>query len=209
VQPNEPYEQAVKSFARAIMEDERAVSALEQLLAEIAPRWWRATLGQLVLKLTSPGVPDTYQGDELEFRALVDPDNRRPVDWRLRRERLDFLLGGGRPGDTLGDHKLWITARLLGLRARSPELFTGGYSPLPAGPAACAFTRGAPGGPGLLVAVALPRAGEEADPTVHDLPSGAGSWRDVLTGEERSFQESLPLSRLLDAHIGVGVHERV
>ena len=56
----------------------------------------RIALGQLALKLTSPGVPDFYQGDELELLAMVDPDNRRPVDWDLRQARLAHLLGGGR-----------------------------------------------------------------------------------------------------------------
>ena len=54
-------------------------------------------LGQLALKLTAPGVPDIYQGDELRYRALVDPDNRRPVDWRWRQAMLRRLMGGAPP----------------------------------------------------------------------------------------------------------------
>ncbi|MDE3133046.1 MAG: malto-oligosyltrehalose synthase [Acidobacteriota bacterium] len=200
---NEAYERAVTDFARLLAADERFVSELEGFLEELAPRALRTTLGQLALKLTAPGIPDTYQGDELEFRALVDPDNRRPVDWELRRERLDHLLGGGRPGDSLGDHKLWMTARLLSLRARCPELFAGAYTPLAAGTAACVFLRGAE----LLVAVALPRAGASPDPTVRGLP--AGRWREALTGAERSLDQSLPLSRLIDPVTGVGVYERL
>ncbi len=203
VEQNEPYERAVKQFARALMDDDRFKADFEAFLAGITPRAARATLGQLVLKLTCPGVPDTYQGDELELRALVDPDNRRPVDWELRRERLDYLLGGGRPGDNLGDHKLWITARLLGLRAHRPDVFTGAYTPLASGPAACAFMRGDQ----LLVTVSLPRAGEDADPTVRGLPSGR--WRDVLSGDEGSFDGSRQLSRLVDSETGVGVYERI
>jgi (1->4)-alpha-D-glucan 1-alpha-D-glucosylmutase len=203
VEQNEPYERAVTEFARALMDDEQFKADVEGFLADIAQPALRATLGQLVLKLTCPGVPDTYQGDELEFRALVDPDNRRPVDWDLRRERLDYLLGGGRPGDNLGDHKLWITARLLGLRARRPDVFTGAYTPLASGPAACAFMRGDQ----LLVAVSLPRAGEESDPIVRGLPSGR--WRDLLSGDEGSFEGSLTVSLLVDAETGVGVYERI
>ncbi|MGH2862219.1 MAG: malto-oligosyltrehalose synthase, partial [Solirubrobacteraceae bacterium] len=203
VAQNEPYEQAVKRFARALAADVGFRTELEAFLEEIAPRSWRSVLGQLALKLTAPGVPDTYQGDELEFRTLVDPDNRRPVDWQLRRERLDFLLGGGRPGDGLGDHKLWMTARLLGLRARRPDIFAGAYAPLAAGAAACVFMRGGE----LLVAVALPRAGEHGDPVVSGLP--AGDWRELLTGEQLSIDGSPPLSRLIDAETGVGVYERL
>jgi (1->4)-alpha-D-glucan 1-alpha-D-glucosylmutase len=203
VQQNTLYEQAVKRFARELAADDDFRAQLDAFLVELEPRALRATLGQLVLKLTAPGVPDTYQGDELEFRALVDPDNRRPVDWQLRRERLDFLLGGGRPGDGLGDHKLWITARLLGLRARSPEIFADDYRPIAAGPAACVFTRGER----LLVAVALPRAGTEHEPTLAGVPGG--SWRELLSGEELTIDGSIAPSRLIDARLGLGVYERV
>ncbi len=134
IEQDEDYEQAVKRFARALMSDERFAAEFGPFVAEVARRGARSTLSQLTLRLTAPGVPDTYQGDELEFRALVDPDNRGPVDWELRRERLDYLLGGGRPGDDLGDRKLWVTARLLGLRARRAQAFaTGGYEPLASG----------------------------------------------------------------------------
>ncbi|MDE3129849.1 MAG: malto-oligosyltrehalose synthase, partial [Acidobacteriota bacterium] len=203
VAPDAQYEQAVRDYARALTGDGRFVTELERFLAGLAPLAARATLGQLTLKLTSPGVPDTYQGDELELRALVDPDNRRPVDWQLRRERLAHLLGGGAPGAGLGDRKLWLTARLLGLRARRPEIFAAAYAPLRAGPAACVFMRGGV----LLVAVALPRAGANPDPTVDGLPGGR--WREALTGAERSFDQCLPLSRLIDPVTGVGVYERL
>jgi (1->4)-alpha-D-glucan 1-alpha-D-glucosylmutase len=202
-EPNEPYERAVKRFALQLIGDEGFRTELESFLREIAPRALRTTLGQLALKLTAPGVPDTYQGDELEFRALVDPDNRRPVDWQLRQERLSYLLGGGLPGDSFGDFKLWMTARLLGARARRPEVFEGTYEPLVAGPAACVFVRGG----GLLVAVTLPRTGEDPDPTVHGV--SPGRWHGLLTGEELSIDGGLPLSRLIDAETGVGVYERI
>jgi (1->4)-alpha-D-glucan 1-alpha-D-glucosylmutase len=204
VEQNEPYEQAVLDFAHALAADAQFRAELDGFLEEIEAHALRTTLGQLALKLTAPGVPDTYQGDELEFRTLVDPDNRRPVDWQLRRERLDHLLGGGQPGDGLGDRKLWLTARLLGLRARRPEIFSGDYRALAAGTAACVFVRGGE----LLVAVALPRAGGDADPVVHGLrPSER--WRDVLSGEERSIEDSPRLSELIDAETGVGIYERV
>ena len=202
VQQNEPYEWAVLDFAHALAADAEFRTEFDGFLEEIEAHTLRTTLGQLALKLTVPGVPDTYQGDELEFLALVDPDNRRPVDWQLRRERLDHLLGGGQPGDALGDRKLWLTARLLGLRTRRPEIFSGEYRALAAGPAACVFTRGGD----LLVAMALPRVGEEADPVVHGLrPSER--WRNVLSGDERRIEGSPRLSELIDAETGVGIYE--
>jgi (1->4)-alpha-D-glucan 1-alpha-D-glucosylmutase len=206
VERNEPYERAVLGFARALAGDEQFRTELEGFLDEIEARTLRTTLGQLALKLTAPGVPDTYQGDELEFRTLVDPDNRRPVDWQLRRERLDHLLGGGQPGAELGDRKLWMTARLLGVRVRLPEIFTGpdttgSYTPLEAGPTVCAFLRGEQ----LLTVVALPRADEGTDPVVAGIPPGR--WRQVLSGEERSIEGNPRLSELVDAETGVGIYE--
>ena len=81
----------------------------------------RASLGQLVLKLTAPGIPDMYEGDELAFRALVDPDNRRPVDFDWRQAMLRRLMGGAAPDAET--RKLFVTMRLLGLRTRRPEPF--------------------------------------------------------------------------------------
>jgi (1->4)-alpha-D-glucan 1-alpha-D-glucosylmutase len=118
----------------------------------------------LVLKLTCPGVPDLYQGDEAEAVALVDPDNRRPVDW----PRLARLLEEA----PLGEPKLWLTSRLLRLRRERPEAFAGGYMPVAAAPDVCAFMRG----PDVLVVVPL---APESSPDV----AVAGEWRDVL--EER------------------------
>ncbi len=204
VAQNTDYEQAVKRYARALITDEAFLAEFGPFVAEVAGRAARATLGQLALKLTSPGVPDTYQGDELEFRALVDPDNRRPVDWELRRERLAHLLGGGHPGDGLGDRKLWMTARLLGLRARRPEAFVGGaYEPLDAGRGACAFVRGGD----VLTVMALPRADVVSEPVVSGLPGGR--WREVLSGEERSFDGRTNVSRLTDLAMGSAVYERL
>ena len=204
VEPDAPYEAAVKRYARELAADPGFRAAFDAFLAEIAPLALRATLGQLALKLTCPGVPDTYQGDEHELLALVDPDNRRPVDFALRRERLARLLSGALPAATLGDRKLWLTANLLGLRKRRPGIFSGRYEPLEAGAGGCVFLRGECE---LLVAVSLPRAAADDDPLVRALP--AGHWRDVLSGEERSFGAALPLSRLVDAESGLAVYERL
>ena len=94
---------------------------------------WNA-LARLLVHATSPGVPDTYQGDEMWFFALVDPDNRRPVDYG-RREQLLSAVGG--PGTMRGLHpsderlKLGMVQRLLNIRRDHAALFTGGrYTPL-------------------------------------------------------------------------------
>ena len=158
----------------------------------------RAALGQLVLKLTVPGVPDIYQGDELPFRALVDPDNRRPVDFDYRQAMLRRLMGGSPP--VTETRKMFVTLRLLGLRARRPAPFAGDYVPLQAGAGACAFLRGGD----VLVVVAV--RGTPFEGSLAGLPGG--SWRDVLRGEERLFDSRESVARVVGEH-GVAVFERL
>ena len=157
-----------------------------------------ASLAQLALKLTVPGVPDIYQGGELWDFSLVDPDNRRPVDWSERRRLLDKLSDASLA--ELAEHwqdgreKLFVTARLLGLRRARPALFAeGDYQPLEIGEGrnsdrVCAFSR-RHGDEVLAVAVprltfGLFRDGGPADfgATEIALPS-VQVWRDVFTGE--------------------------
>ena len=94
VDQNHEWEQAVKQFCRSLYACRPFLDDFEPFVARVAAAGDRAALGQLVLKLTSPGVPDTYQGDELPYLALVDPDNRRPVDWDYRQAMLRRLMGG-------------------------------------------------------------------------------------------------------------------
>jgi len=154
-------------------------------VAEVAPVGDRISLAMLTLKLTTPGIPDIYQGDELAFRALVDPDNRRPVDWKWRRAMLSRLQGGSPPDAQT--RKLWLTMRLLQLRIRRPQAFAGAYQPLEAGEHAVAFTRGGE----VLVAVAT--RPERPDGELHggELHGGEGRWRDVLRGERRLLAPSV------------------
>ncbi|MFH7593969.1 malto-oligosyltrehalose synthase [Streptomyces racemochromogenes] len=135
-------------------------------------------LGMALLHLTMPGVPEVYQGSEYEYRALVDPDNRRPA--AFPREALAALDAGTAPA-ALGEEKLALTAALLRLRRTRPALFRG-YAPLTArGPASdhcLAYAR-----PGGLVAVATRLSHRLAE---------AGGWRGTAL--------SLPPGRWLPAH---------
>jgi (1->4)-alpha-D-glucan 1-alpha-D-glucosylmutase len=197
VEQNQPWEAAVTRFCRALYEDQSFLADFEPFVASVDRVGDRIAHGMLVLKLTAPGIPDIYQGDELPYRALVDPDNRRGVDWGERQSQLARLMGGGRPNAE--SHKLWLTARLLTLRIRRPEAFTGGYEPAPAGDRAVAFVRGG----AVLVAVAtLP------GPPPDELQGPAGRWRDVLRGGERSLHPRAPLADVLDEQ-GIAVYERV
>jgi (1->4)-alpha-D-glucan 1-alpha-D-glucosylmutase len=149
------WEAGAKRFAISLLDDAELGSFAERLAA----RAERVVLGTTLLKLTVPGVPDVYQGDELPYLALVDPDNRRPVDWDARRR----ALGSPDPPP-----KLELIRTALALRARRPAPFAGSYEPLEAGADTCAFLRGGE----VKVAVAL--RGELVEPRV------AGRWRDVI-----------------------------
>ena len=155
LEPDEVAEQRVKDYGRGLLERRQ----VERFVEHLRPLGRQVSLGQLLLKLTSPGVPDVYQGDELETLSLVDPDNRRPVDWQLR----EGLLNDRR------EAKLQLTRETLALRARRPEAFAGAYEPVDLGRDVCAFVRGGE----VLVAVALRPQGS-ASP-------GAG-WREVAPG---------------------------
>ncbi|MCW5624207.1 MAG: malto-oligosyltrehalose synthase [Burkholderiales bacterium] len=145
-QANEGYETALERFVRGALRD----GADNAFLADLRPladalRWYGAlnSLTLTLLKYTSPGVPDLYQGNELLDDSLVDPDNRRPVDYLLRQRMLDELNAVVTAPDRTarlrdiaasvddGRAKLWFTWRLLQTRARDAELFRhGDYTPL-------------------------------------------------------------------------------
>jgi len=165
--PDVDHELRVKSFCRELYRHRPFLDDFEPFVAQLAAAGERAALGQVALKLTVPGIPDIYQGDELPFRALVDPDNRRPVDWARRSAAL-----ADPPA------KLRLIQRVLSLRAQAPEIFEAGYEPLDAGPRACAFMRGER----LLVVV-----GVRADVGADSLAAPAGDYRDVLTGDRRAL----------------------
>ena len=190
--PNADYDDALSAFVTAVIADAEFVADLEAFLAEhqLVERGRVTSLAQTALLLTCPGIPDLYQGTELWDFSLVDPDNRRPVDYHRRRALLDALAEGG-PETALamadeGGPKLWLIHRVLAHRRRNPAAYGPGsaYQPLPVTGAksahAVAFARS--GG----LAVVVPRlvatlAGDWAGTEV-ELPGGG--WTNVLTGEE-------------------------
>ena len=149
--PAEAYEAAVFDFVRDVL-SEKAVkfqADLSTFVSEIADSGFVNSLAQVLLKITLPGVPDFYQGTELWDFNLVDPDNRRPVDFAERCRRLDNLLARANEDleqTALGvsarwpdaDIKLWVVVRALALRRELPDVFSfGEYLPVAAaGPAA-------------------------------------------------------------------------
>jgi (1->4)-alpha-D-glucan 1-alpha-D-glucosylmutase len=197
VDQNAAWESAVLGFCRALYSHEAFLAAFEPFVARLTRLGEAVALRTVTLKLTSPGVPDIYQGDEMPLRALVDPDNRRPVDWAWNEAMLARLEGGSSPSATPETRKLWLTKRLLGLRLRRQDAFSPGssYEPLDAGPDALAFLRGGD----VIVAVAT-----RASVPTGSLSAPAGTWQDVLRGGTAG---SWALADLLDEH-GTAVLKR-
>ncbi len=187
VDPVTDYDEALAAFVRAVVDDGDFAADLASFTAPLVAAGRQTSLAQTLLKLTSPGVPDIYQGTELWDLSLVDPDNRRPVDYEIRRRLLERVRSSS-AGDVLGSSdegapKLWLTMRALDLRRRLEDCFAGAtYRPLPAAGEraahAVAYLRGD------RVAVIAPRLvmGLRAgwgDTTV-ELPEGR--WADELGG---------------------------
>ncbi|UGS37561.1 malto-oligosyltrehalose synthase [Capillimicrobium parvum] len=166
---NEAWERAVQRFARAVVAHEPFLADFLPFAERVAVAGEASALGQLLLKYTVPGLPDTYQGDELLALNLVDPDNRRPVDWSARRAALDALRDDAGPIDA--EHrKLYLIHTALTVRAQREATFAGGYTALDAPDGVVAYLRGDD------VAVIVPvRPGAQP---VADIPGG--EWEERL-----------------------------
>jgi len=201
VHVNVEWEQAVKRFAALLVQDEAFLADFLPFLSRVVAEGERSALGQLLLKLTCPGIPDVFQGDELWRLSLVDPDNRRPVDWAERWEALGRLRAGAPP--RVADIKLFFIWKALALRARRPGAFSGAYTPVAAGEAVCCFLRG---DAEVLVVVPVrdPRG------AVLALPARAtGRWRDVLGDREVALRGETTLRDLGGGHHGMWLLERI
>jgi (1->4)-alpha-D-glucan 1-alpha-D-glucosylmutase len=193
--PDLAYEGAVAGFVRRVLEpaeSEAFLIDLARFVRSIAVAGAANSLAQVALKICAPGVPDVYQGCELWDLSLVDPDNRRPVDFERRRSMLTELrkafAGSASPEPEAwrrlverwqdGRIKLFVTWKLLRLRREQPRLFLeGGYLPLSiAGdraPHACAFARRLSA---LTLIVAVPRLCAPLPRAASRLPVGAATW---------------------------------
>ena len=203
------YEAALAAFVARALAPGPFRTAFEAFLATVAPDGAANSLIQTALKLTIPGVPDLYQGAELWEQSLVDPDNRRPVDFAARAALLARLDAGDRPEGA--GAKLALTAALLRLRRARPALFAeGSYQPIRAeGPAAarfCAFLR-RHGPDALLVATALhPARGDRWQDTRVEPPPGL-RWplKDLMTGAE--IRDLTPTALFRDGPVALLVGE--
>jgi (1->4)-alpha-D-glucan 1-alpha-D-glucosylmutase len=159
IEPNEQHERRVREFVRGLYANQAFFDDFEPFVQAVMVAGEHASLGALLLRLTSPGLPDIYQGDAFWSLNLVDPDNRRPVDWR-RHFRAREEASPSR--ETMKFH---LIRRVLRLRAELPEAFFGSYEPIDAGPGRLAFVRGG------RVRVVIPlRPGDRAEAADDLLP---------------------------------------
>ena len=181
-QPDPQYEAGVLAFAAAALADPPLTGQIAAFAGRIAAAARVNSLGAKLVQLTMPGAADMYQGCELAAFALVDPDNRGPVDYGRRRALLAAQDAGAAATD-LDTEKLLVTSRALRLRRDHPDWFTSGYAPVPAdGPAAghvVAFRRG----DAITVATRLPEGlRRRGGWSTTALAVQEGRWLDVLTG---------------------------
>jgi (1->4)-alpha-D-glucan 1-alpha-D-glucosylmutase len=187
--PNQEYEAALRRFVERALDDQEFMGMVRDFVDTILTPGRVVSLAQTLVKLTAPGVPDLYQGTELWAHTLVDPDNRRPVDYELRRRLLDEIKTAT-PEQVLaradqGAPKLWLIQRAL---RTNPA---GCYEPLRAeGPYSdhvLAFGRGS-----ALITV-VPRLAQSLrggwGETVLALPEG--QWRNVFTEELHSGRDRI------------------
>jgi (1->4)-alpha-D-glucan 1-alpha-D-glucosylmutase len=212
INPSEEYDAGLRDFVAAVLENDDFLADFLPFQRLVARVGMLNSLSQTLVKLTCPGVPDVYQGQEVWDFSLVDPDNRRPVDYGVRADLLESLLSGDADPASLferwedGRPKLWVTHTALALRRRAPDLFrTGEYVPLETrGERAqhlFAFARRHGDERAITIAPRLwgaladgesgvvPGAAAWGD-TVLEIPSGLdGRYRSLLSGEEVTCEE--------------------
>jgi len=208
IQPNEEWLAAMDNFVARILETSpknRFLGNLFPLVEEIARLGAINSLSQTLLKLTSPGVPDIYQGNETWDFSLVDPDNRRRVDYDARRKLMESLASVG-PAELLqkwpdGRIKMYLIQKVLQFRRAHPALFRHGtYWPLKTsgtfGDSCIAFAREHGGHRSVVIAprlsgrVGFPPIGEKWKDTSIEVPDGFSNARDLLTDREVAFREN-------------------
>ncbi|MBG6237893.1 (1-_4)-alpha-D-glucan 1-alpha-D-glucosylmutase [Mycetocola sp. CAN_C7] len=198
--PDDAFEKKLHALVAAVFDDEKVAGILTGFVDRVRQAGWSNSLAAKLIQITAPGVPDVYQGSELWETSLVDPDNRRTVDFDVRRDYLAQVDRGWLPPiDDTGAAKLLVTSRALRLRRDHADWFSR-YLPVPAYGAQAdhvvAFDRGG----AITVATRLPlgleAVGGWGDTT---LEIAGRSWVDVLTGE-RCSGGSVKLADLLSTY---------
>jgi len=217
--PSDSYESSLQSFIRESLREPAFVATILRFCARIERHAAAKSLGQVALKLCAPGVPDCYQGAEGWHQVLVDPDNRRPVDYaaldaqleQLDRERADRRMLIPRLLENYADGaiKQFVVSELLRLRSDDPELFQGNYSELDAGAECIAFARSHAERSLVCVVPRFPfrlsrgRSRWPLGPVWGDArvrgPLLSGRYRDVFTHREHEAADSLRLAEVFES----------
>ena len=187
-EPNTGYEENIRGFVESVFRNTDFIASLEAFVQPLIQPGRINGLSQALLKMMVPGVPDFYQGTELWDLSLVDPDNRRPVDFELRRELLQ-RCGSLSTTEVMRDWdsglpKLWLTSRVLGLRRERPQDFAANsrYQPLVAQGThlgnLLAFRRG----DNLIAVVPRFTMSVNGDWGDTNLPLPRGEWKNFFTG---------------------------
>jgi (1->4)-alpha-D-glucan 1-alpha-D-glucosylmutase len=195
--PVPAFEQAVHDAVDAAYDRPQVRELVESFARRLDPYGWSNALGQKLVQLTMPGVPDVYQGSELHEESLVDPDNRRPVDFHLLETALAHLLspGGEPPANGTSSAKLWVTHQALRARRDHPQCFSA-YRPLHTGDQSDAHVVAFDRGGAITVVTRLPvgleRRGGWGE---SQLTLPGGPFRDVLTDDR--YEGAISLDTLL------------
>lgn len=206
VDPDLAYDQALETFVRAVLADPVLTGEIARFTDRLDPAWRATALAQKLVQLTMPGVADTYQGTELWDLSLVDPDNRRPVDYALRRDLLAQPAGAGTSAPAVGASKLHVVRTALRLRREHPDWFLAGatYRPLPCASRALAFLRSER----VAVVVPLRPLWVEAHGWgAHTVELPEGRWRNVLTDKASTGGELALADLLADFPVALLVRE--
>jgi (1->4)-alpha-D-glucan 1-alpha-D-glucosylmutase len=225
INPNTDYEDALEAFVQGVTTDPATPDVLDDFAVRIAEAGFANRLSQLAMKCTAPGVPDVYRGTEGADLSLVDPDNRRPVDWDARRTGLDDLaplLDDPSPEAVRSlfaspDPRayLYLTARLLRWRRQNPDLTAAEhYVDLsPEGEGAddwLAFGRFAgteekPGAALLTIVARHPLTRDPDAPATLPLPTTLSerTWREILTDEPIEAGDVIEMQSLPTARVAV------
>ena len=205
--PDQDFEGRMHALVDAAFDDPTVVAVLDDLDDRINAAGWSNGLGLKLVQLTAPGVPDVYQGTEFWDRSLVDPDNRRAVDYAERRRVLAELDGPDDDGPEVlpsvgldGAAKLLVTSRALRLRRDHPDLFSRHLAVEATGSAAdhvVAFDRGGAVTVATRLPIGLERVGGWGDTCIHPVPVDRV---DVLTGRRIPATRGIQLAELLTTY---------
>ncbi|GAA0432111.1 (1-_4)-alpha-D-glucan 1-alpha-D-glucosylmutase [Leifsonia naganoensis] len=204
IDPDAAFEERMAALVDSAFDDDRVRAEVEAIAAIVAAPGASNGLAAKLIQLTVPGVPDVYQGTERWDRSLVDPDNRRPVEFEAAEALLAHIDEGWQPPiDSSGAAKVLVTSRALRLRRDRPDLFTG-YRPVVAEGPAAAHLVGFDRGGAITLATRLPHRLAEAGgwgETTVDLGEGMvgdGMLRDAFTG--RTHRGRARLAEVFDRY---------